>query len=62
MRFAIDVAFLDRKLVVVDVDGAAAMAGRPTEGEGKSVLEAQAGAFERWGLKVGDELELRRGE
>ena len=26
---------------------------------GRSVVEAQAGAFERWGLKVGDKLELR---
>jgi uncharacterized membrane protein (UPF0127 family) len=26
---------------------------------GRSVIEAQAGAFERWGLRVGDRLELR---
>ena len=26
---------------------------------GRSVVEAQAGAFERWGLRVGDRLELR---
>jgi uncharacterized membrane protein (UPF0127 family) len=26
---------------------------------GRSVIEAQAGAFERWGLRVGDHLELR---
>lgn len=59
MRFAIDVAFLDRQLQVVD---ACTMApwrvGRPRWCA--SVLEAQAGAFERWGLRVGDHLELRR--
>jgi len=26
---------------------------------GRTVIEAQAGAFERWGLQVGDHLELR---
>jgi len=25
----------------------------------RSVIEAEAGAFERWGLAVGDHLELR---
>jgi hypothetical protein len=25
----------------------------------RSVLEAEAGAFERWGLKIGDRLEIR---
>jgi len=24
-----------------------------------TVVEAEAGAFERWGLKVGDQVELR---
>jgi uncharacterized membrane protein (UPF0127 family) len=32
--------------------------GAPRRG-GRSVIEAEAGAFERWGLKVGDKLELR---
>ena len=26
-----------------------------------TVVEAEAGAFERWGLKVGDQVELREG-
>jgi uncharacterized membrane protein (UPF0127 family) len=26
---------------------------------GRMVIEAEAGAFERWGLKPGDQLELR---
>jgi uncharacterized protein len=59
MRFGIDVAFCDKELVVVDV---ATMPpwrlGRPRWGA-RSLIEAEAGAFERWGLKVGDPLELR---
>jgi uncharacterized membrane protein (UPF0127 family) len=31
--------------------------GRPRAGA-RSVLEAEAGAFGRWGLQVGDHLEL----
>ncbi len=59
MRFGIDVAFCDRDLVVLDV---ACMAphrvGRPRR-RARSVLEAEAGAFDRWGLRVGDRLEVR---
>jgi hypothetical protein len=29
---------------------------------GRSVLEAEMGAFDRWGLKKGDCLELRLGK
>jgi len=59
MRFAIDVAFCDRDLVVVDT---ATMRpwriGLPRR-RARSVIEAQAGAFDRWGVRVGDHLELR---
>lgn len=61
MRFPIDVAFLDKKLRVVDVTHLPP--GRITlpRVKARSVLEAESGAFERWGLRVGDELELRSG-
>jgi uncharacterized membrane protein (UPF0127 family) len=62
MRFAIDVAFLDRKLVVVDVAELRPWRIALPRVRARSVLEAEAGAFARWGLKVGDELELRHGE
>jgi uncharacterized protein len=62
MRFAIDVAFLNRKLVVVDVTELRPWRIALPRIRARSVLEAQAGAFARWGLKVGDELELRHGE
>ena len=59
MRFAIDVAFLDKNLVVVDaVTLRRHWMARPRL-SARSVLEAEAGAFERWGLKVGDRLEIQ---
>lgn len=62
MRFAIDVAFLDRNLVVVDVTELRPWRIALPRVRARSVLEAEAGAFARWGLKVGDKLELRQGE
>ena len=60
MRFPIDVAFLDRKGKVVAV--VAPMRrwrlGR-TRFRASQVLEAEAGAFERWRVAVGDLLEVR---
>lgn len=62
MRFPIDAAHLDVDGQVIRV---ACMPpgriGRPVLAA-RSVLEAEAGAFERWGLRVGDVLELRSGE
>ncbi len=61
MRFDLDVAHLDAEMRVVRT---ARMArhrlGRPVRGA-RSVLEAEAGSFERWGLAVGDELAVRAG-
>jgi len=59
MRFPIDVAFLNRDLRVIDVASLPPYRiGLPRRG-GRSVLEARAGAFERWGLTPGDQLEIR---
>jgi uncharacterized membrane protein (UPF0127 family) len=59
MRFAIDVAICDKNLTVLGVTTARPYRmTRPRRG-GRCVIEAQAGAFERWGLRVGDHLELR---
>lgn len=59
MKFAIDVAFLDANGFVLKV---AHMhrnrIGMPVW-KATTVVEAEAGAFERWGLKVGDQVELR---
>jgi len=59
MRFAIDVAFLDRRLTVIDVVCLEPWRATRPRWRARSVLEAEAGAFDRWGLKAGDTLELR---
>ncbi len=59
MRFPLDVAFCDADLTVLRT----IRLGRwrvalPRRG-GRSVVEGEAGSFERWGLAVGDHLEFR---
>ena len=59
MRFAIDVAHLDGGLCVLrTVTRRPWRVGRPVAGA-RSVVEAEAGSFARWGLTVGDRLEVR---
>jgi uncharacterized membrane protein (UPF0127 family) len=62
MRFPVDVAYLDRDLVVVDV--LTMVPSRPgrLRLRARSVLEAEATAFVRWGLQRGGRLELRDDE
>lgn len=61
MRFPIDVAYVDGDGVVVK----AVMMARHRVGfpvpKASWVIEAEAGAFERWGLSIGDVVELRDG-
>ena len=59
MRFAIDVAFCDRDLLVLDVVRVPPYRLALPRRRTRTVVEAEAGAFERWGLRVGDRLELR---
>ena len=59
MRFAIDVAFLDRDLLVLDVVRVPPQRLALPRRRGRTVIEAEAGAFGRWGLRPGDKLELR---
>jgi uncharacterized membrane protein (UPF0127 family) len=59
MRFDLDVAFCDAELVVLaTVTMARWRLGLPRRGA-HCVLEAEAGAFERWRLRPGDRLEVR---
>jgi uncharacterized membrane protein (UPF0127 family) len=59
MKFAIDVAFCDKALTVVDmVTMKPNRLGLPRP-KARCVIEAEAGAFERWHLQRGDELEVR---
>jgi hypothetical protein len=62
MRFTLDVAFLSEDLTVVGLRRV--RPGRmvlPRRG-GRSVIETQAGAWERWGIRVGDQVVIRQVE
>jgi hypothetical protein len=62
MKFPLDVAVLDGERRVLAVKrmphGRLCLPRR----HGRSVLEAEAGSFERWGLAVGHQLELREAQ
>jgi hypothetical protein len=59
MRMAVDVAVCDKDLTVLGVTTLRPYRMTLPRRGGRSIIEAQAGAFERWGLRVGDHLELR---
>jgi uncharacterized membrane protein (UPF0127 family) len=59
MRFPIDVAYLDADGVVIKtIQMRRHRMGIPVS-RARSVIEAEAGAFARWGLRVGDLVEVR---
>jgi uncharacterized protein len=59
MRFPIDVAFCDRDMrVIATVCMRRWRLGRPRL-RARCVIEAEAGAFERWRLAPGDRLEVK---
>ena len=59
MRFPIDVAFLDADgLVIRTVQMPRQRIGLPVP-RARRVIEAKAGAFARWGVHVGDVIEIR---
>ena len=59
MRFPIDVAYLDADCnVLKTVRMGRHRVGVPVP-KARSVVEAEAGAFGRWGLHVGDTVEVR---
>jgi len=59
MRFPIDVAYLDSTMTVLDTASMRTWRpGRPRL-RARCVLEAEAGAFERWRLVPGDHLEIK---
>ena len=59
MKFPIDVAFVDEDGVVVKtLQMARHRIGIPVF-SARTVIEAHAGAFARWGIRVGDVIEVR---
>jgi uncharacterized membrane protein (UPF0127 family) len=59
MRFAIDVAFCDAAGVVLRTSTLVPWRVSPVVRRAAFVIEAEAGAFDRWRLQRGDHLELR---
>jgi uncharacterized membrane protein (UPF0127 family) len=59
MRFPIDVAFCDADLRVVRVVRMPRHRVSRLVWRSRAVIEAEAGAFDRWKLRPGDELEVK---
>ncbi len=59
MRFALDVAYLDANGVVVKTVHMPRHRMSLPVPRARTVIEAEAGAFARWGLRVGDTIEVR---
>lgn len=59
MRFTIDVAFCTRDLRVLSTICMPRNRVSRVSLRGNTIIEAEAGAFERWGLHAGDQLEVR---
>jgi uncharacterized membrane protein (UPF0127 family) len=59
MRFAIDVAFCDATGAVVRVCSLRPWRLAPIVPRARFVIEAEAGAFERWSLHEGDVVEIQ---
>ena len=59
MQFPIDVAFCDRDMVVLRTMRLERNRLAKPVLRAHTIIEAEAGAFERWRLQPGDQLELR---
>lgn len=59
MRFPIDVAFCDADLYVLDIVVLRPHRVTLPRWRARAVIEAEAGAFDRWGVRVGDQVEVR---
>lgn len=59
MRFTIDVAFCNGDGFVVRTSTLRPWRFSPLVWRSAFVIEAETGAFERWGLRVGDQVEVK---
>ena len=62
MRFAIDVAHLDGEGVVLRVTTMKPWRLGAYVHSARAVVEAEAGSFSRWGVTLGDVLEVKGGD
>lgn len=59
MRFALDIAYLDESGTVLKITHMRPYRLGAPVWRAREVVEAEAGAFARWGLQVGQQVELR---
>ena len=59
MQFTIDVAFCDRDGVVLRISTLRPWRLSALVWRSRFVIEAESGAFERWGLRVGNRVEVK---
>lgn len=59
MRFAIDVAFCNADGVVLRISTLRPWRLSPLVWRSAFVIEAESGAFARWGLRVGNQVEVK---
>jgi hypothetical protein len=62
MRFSLDVAFLSGDLTVLRLVRVVPRRVVLRRRGVRSVVEAEAGSWERWGVRVGDQLDIREVE
>jgi uncharacterized membrane protein (UPF0127 family) len=62
MKSPIDVAFLSSNLTVLRVTRLKPWRVALGGPNARSVVQAEAGALERWGVRVGDQLEVRQAD
>ncbi len=60
LKFDLDVAYCDKAMVVLEICTVKPRRACMPRLRAGSVLEAASGSFERWGLRVGDCLEIKQ--
>jgi len=59
VKFALDVAYCNKDLKVLDIVTMTPNRFGMIRPRARAVVEAPKGSFERWGVSVGDQLEVR---
>lgn len=59
MRFPLDVAYVDATDTVIKIATMRPHRFACPVPKARTVIEARAGSFERWGLRLGDPIEIR---
>lgn len=62
MKMPIDVAYLDANCIVVCIETLRPWRVAAPVWKSRTVVEAAHGAFERWGLHLGDKVEVRHAQ